>query len=112
MGHRAVQDRVSAIDWNIFVASGNQNECSSATALLKSSLTAGAHEVSNVHAGAADLIRRHRAVIFMLRTGSSRQRERTDTNENGHELALHGCLLARRIVRRCGNRKRKSLRLR
>src|SRR6266511_995943 len=29
------------------IASGNQNECSSATPLLKSSFTAAAHEVSN-----------------------------------------------------------------
>jgi hypothetical protein len=46
-----------------------------------------------VHAGAADLIRRHRTVIFMLRASSSRQRERTDANENGHELAFHRGLL-------------------
>ena len=32
---------------NALIASGNQNECSSATALLKSSLTAGVQEVSN-----------------------------------------------------------------
>src|SRR5580765_6163816 len=38
---------VVAIASNILVASGNQNECSSATALLKSSLTPAAQDVSN-----------------------------------------------------------------
>ena len=32
----------------VLLDSGNQNECSSATAMLKSSFTAGAHDVSNL----------------------------------------------------------------